>query len=222
MLRLAGHADADIPAAVADVAGRRIVSTAQKELGVTVPDDLGPLIVWVPVLHLWQILKNTADGKLSGADGADLFRQIRYGAASVCQLVRQNMNRNRQFSVFPMAVRVSYQLDEDEAHEQGREKIKGGILVGGNAEISAFSSSRQGQVNFVMAGHLTDQRALKNLKPGSQASDYAASDIIGCAEKQVVWSFGRMGDGQHFKHAVNLRFRTQGQQFIANFAKKLH
>ena len=76
MLRLAGHADADISAAVADVAGRRIVSTAQKELGIAVPDDLGPLIVGIAILHLWQVLKNTADGKLPGADSADLFRQI--------------------------------------------------------------------------------------------------------------------------------------------------
>ena len=112
------------------------------------------------------------------------------------------MYRNRKLAVFPVFVRIPHQLDKDKGHEQGREEVKGGILIGSNAEVGAFLPSRLCQVDFIVASDLADEPVLEYLKPGSQTDDDAAAHRIGGLLEDVVRCLGRVRYREQVKQAV--------------------
>lgn len=59
------------------------------------------------------------------------------------------MNRDRKHPAGTMLIRITNQTDKHEGKEQGREKIKGAVLIAGNAVIRARLLSRQLQIDLV-------------------------------------------------------------------------
>ena len=88
------------------------------------------------------------------------------------------MNGDWQPAVGTVFIRVTDQLDKREGEEQGREKIKGAVLIGCDAEIGAGLLARQLHINFIMAGDLADRPVLKHLQAAAQPNDNAAAHRI--------------------------------------------
>ena len=214
LLRLAGHGYADLAGAVGDELRRQFVGAAQEELGVTVADDLLPLVQRIAVLHLGQVLEDAADGELPGADGADLLCQVCDGAAAVGELVRQDVYRDREPPALPIFIRVAHQLDEHEGHEQGGEEIESGVLVRSDAEVCALLIAWLRQADLVVAGDLPDQPVLEYLQPCPQPDDDAAAHRVGCLAEDVVGRLCRVGDREQVEEAVKLLFTAHGQQLV--------
>lgn len=88
------------------------------------------------------------------------------------------MYRNRQPSIFPVAVCITDKLYKNKAHKQRRKKIKSGILVRGDAKISAFFIAWACQIYFIITGNLAKLFILEYLQSGSKADNDTAADGI--------------------------------------------
>ena len=124
------------------------------------------------------------------------------------------MYRYREPSAVPVFVRIAYQLDEHEGHEQGGEEVKGGILIRGNAEIGALLIARLRQAYLVVAGNLPDQFVLEYLQPCAKPDDDAAAHRVGRLLEDVIGRLCRVGDREQVKEAVKLLLGVHGQQLI--------
>src|SRR5699024_11342778 len=74
-------------------------------------------------------------------------------------------------TLFRSLVRVPHQADKNKGEEQGREKIKGAVLVTGDAIIGAPLLVGQFQIDLAVAGDVADVAVLENLQPGTQSED---------------------------------------------------
>ena len=124
------------------------------------------------------------------------------------------MNGNRQPAVSTVFIRITDQLDKCEGQKQGREKIKGTVLIGCDAEISTGLLARQLHINFIMAGDLTDGPVLKHLQAAAQPDDNAAAHRIRGLAEQRVGRSGGMAGRQHGKEVIQFLLRVQHQQLI--------
>ena len=113
------------------------------------------------------------------------------------------MYRNRQPSIFPMAVCKADKFYKYKTHKQGREKIKSRILIGGYTEISTFFVAWACQVYFVITGYLTKLFILEYLQPGTQADNDAAADGIGGLFKNIEGAFAGWVTGSISNKAFN-------------------
>ena len=76
------------------VASNLMHVAAQKELGITVADDFLPLVEWIAVLHLGQILKDTGNAEIPASDYTDFLIQFQ-DSPGVGKLISQYMYSNR-------------------------------------------------------------------------------------------------------------------------------
>ena len=85
------------------------------------------------------------------------------------------MNRDRKHPAGTMLIRITNQTDKHEGKEQGREKIKGAVLVAGNAVIRARLLSRQLQIDLVIGRDAANIFILENLQSGAETNDDTAA-----------------------------------------------
>ena len=121
------------------------------------------------------------------------------------------MHGNRKPAALTVLIRKPHQLDKYKGQKQGRKKIKGAVLIAGNAEVSAWLLSRQLQVNFIAGSNLLDNLGLEYLKAAPQPDDNAAPHRIGSLLKQAERRFCRVCGGQSIKQIVEIGFRIQRQ-----------
>ena len=88
------------------------------------------------------------------------------------------MNRDRKHPAGTMLIRITNQTDKHEGKEQGGEKIKGAVLVAGNAVIRARLLSRQLQIDRVIGRDAANISILKDLQSGAEISDDNAAHTL--------------------------------------------
>ena len=205
--------DADLAGAVTEEFGGQLIGAAQCKLIVTAAQYLLPLVIGIPVLQARQILKYAAHADAPRADHADLPAQVGNYTAG-CQLLAQYVNGDWQPAVSTVFIRITDELDKRERQKQGREEIKGAVLIGCDAEIGAGLLARQLHINFIMAGDLTDGPVLKHLQAAAQPDDNAAAHCIRGLAEQRIGRSGGMAGRQHGKEVIQLFLRVQYQQLI--------
>ena len=109
------------------------------------------------------------------------------------------MYRNRKPAALTVFIRKPYQLDKHKGQKQRREKIKGAVLIAGNAEVSAWFLTRKLQVNFIAGSNFLDDFGLEHLQTASQPNDNAAPHRIGSLLKQAERRFCRVCGRQSIK-----------------------
>ena len=124
------------------------------------------------------------------------------------------MDRDRQLPTRALLVRVPHQADKNKGEEQGREKIKGAVLVAGDAIIGAPLLAGQFQIDLAVAGDVADVAVLENLQPGTQCNDDAAANALGRLSVYAERRLGRVVHRQDVEHAVQIFLRVQGEQLI--------
>ena len=93
--------------------GSKLVCTAQKQLRVTVSNNLLPQILRVSVLQSCEILEHTGHGDIPGAYYAEPAGEV-WDRAARCQFFPKDMDRHRQFAALAVVVCISHQFDEAE------------------------------------------------------------------------------------------------------------
>ena len=88
------------------------------------------------------------------------------------------MNRDRKHPAGTMLIRVTNQTDKHEGKEQGGEKIKGAVLIAGNAVISTRLLAREFQINLVIGRDAANISILENLQSGAETNDDTAAHSL--------------------------------------------
>ena len=88
------------------------------------------------------------------------------------------MNRNRKRPTGAMFIRIANQTNEHEGKKQRGEKIKGTVLIAGNAVIRAWLLSREFQIDLVVGCDVANIPVLKNLQSGAEPDDNATAHTL--------------------------------------------
>ncbi len=129
-------------------------------------------------------------------------------------LVQDEIHRHIAAPALSHRIRIPHQLDEQAGKEEGREKIKGGVLVAGDAEEGAFLFGGQLQVDLVKGSDLADQLRLEHLEPAAQAYDDAAPHRVGRLPKDVIGRFGRVPRRQGADHLSECCLTLIAEQLV--------
>ena len=88
------------------------------------------------------------------------------------------MNRDRKHPAGTMLIRITNQTDKHEGKEQGGEKIKGAVLVAGDAVLGTRLFSRQLQIDLVIGRDAANIFILENLQSGAETNDDTAAHTL--------------------------------------------
>ena len=89
-------------------------------------------------------------------------------------------------------------------------------LVAQDDEIRTFFLAGQHEADIAGGNQAFYLFALQGLQPCAQANDNTGLDRIACLCEQVVRRFGRVSDGEPFKHCGELRQRRMGQKLVSS------
>ena len=124
------------------------------------------------------------------------------------------MNRNRKRPAGAMLVRITNQADKYKGKKQRGKKIKGAVLIAGDAVIRAWLLAREFQINLVVGCDVANIPVLENLQSGAEPDDNAAAHTLRCLLENAVGRFGRMRNRKNTKKRVQLLFGAGGNQLI--------
>ena len=117
LLRLTGDANGDIAGSIGNESGCQLIGTPEKELGITVAENLLPLVLRVSILQLRKILEYDGDVQATASHGTDLLAEVRYGT-DIGEFVTDKRNGHGQFSSGTVLICIPYQFNEQEREEE--------------------------------------------------------------------------------------------------------
>lgn len=138
--------DCNLSGSVRNHTGRDIVGAAHEQGGVCIADDFYPLVIGIAVLQLTQPLQDDGDAHPPGTDnGASSSKSM--DLAAVHELFPEDVDWDRKLTA-RAAVGIADQFDKEKGKKEGGQELKGGVLIGGDAEIGTELFPRQGQIDL--------------------------------------------------------------------------
>jgi len=122
------------------------------------------------------------------------------------QLLAQHMDRHRKPPTGAIGIGIAYEFDKGKGQKQRCQKIKGTVLIAGDEVIRTRLLSRQFKADFVIGSDFLDKLRLEHLQPAAQPADNTTAHRIRSPLVQAVRRFGRVGQRQNIKQAVQLAF----------------
>ena len=196
---------------VADILRRHGVVAPEEKLIIAVAHQFLPFGAGIPVGQLTDRLRHALDVDIPASRYAQILFAVRQ--VDVAEFIHNDIHPYGQPPVFRFSGKVE-QADKEQGEKHRGQKPVGVVLIGDDAEVSAFPSSRFLQIDFAVLGDTVRQLVLKDIQPRTQTDHDVAPNVVGGLSENAVRRQGRMARRQRPEPGVQLVDRGGRQQAV--------